>query len=227
MAQRDLANDGAWQMKAELAAECSDLRVRLGFQKGQRGKTALTYLLLIGVFGILLPWVKGRDFLDSVILGAYASLGVVFAAPAAGSEFEQAPSAPRVLARVTISVLYGELLAGTMVLFGLTTVYLSRWGRIVVGPDLRSLGECALLGVSLSLASSAAAAWISLRFSPNISRRSIRLLFLGLLAAFYLESGWLPTIAVRGAGIALLLSLVFLIALISTRPVAGRGHEKA
>lgn len=221
MAQRDLANDGIWQMTAELAAECSDLRVRLGFQKTRWGKTALAYLLLIGVFGIVLPWVKGRDFLDSVILGAYASLGVVFAAPAAGSEFEQAPSAARVLARVAISVVYGELLAAMLVLLGLAAVYLSHGGRIVVGPDLRALGECALLGVSLSLAFSAAAAWASLRFSPGVARRSIRLLFLGLLAAFYLRSGWLPAIALRGAGLALLLSAVFVTALVVKPAVPG------
>jgi hypothetical protein len=226
MAQRDLANGGIWEMTAEFAAECSDLRERLGFQKPRWSKTALAYLLLTGVFGILLPFVKGRDFLDSVILGGYASLGVVFAAPAAGSEFEQTPSTPRVLARVVISVLYGELLAGALVLLGLLTIYISRWGRIVVGPDLRSLGECALLGVSLSLALSAFAAWTSLRFSPSASRRSIRLLFLGLLAAFYLRSGWLPAIALRGAAIALLLSLVFLIILIA-RPVADGSREKA
>ena len=208
-------------MRAELAAESSGLRGRLGFQKIGWAKVALVYFLLLGAFGVFLPWLRGRDFLDSVMLGAYASLGVVFAAPAAAAEFDQAPSTPRVLARVAVSVVYGELMAASILLLGLATVYISRRGRIAVGPDLRSLGECALLGISLSLAVCTAAAWISLRFSPSASKTSIRLVFLALLAVFYLRSGWLPTIALRGAAIALLIFVVFLLALAA----AGRGEQ--
>ncbi len=208
-------------MKAELAAESSDLWGRLGFQKIGGAKVALVYSLLLGTFGVFLPWLKGRDFLDSVMLGAYASLGVVFAAPAAAAEFGPALSTPRVFARVAVSVVYGELMAGAILLLGLATVFLSRWGRIVVGPDLRSLGECALLGISLSLAICAAASWISLRFSPSASKASIRLMFLVLLAAFYLRPGWLPTIALRGALLALLISVAFLFALAA----AGRRKQ--
>ena len=210
-------------MKAEIASECSRLRTRLGLRGAKTGKIALGYLLLLSIFGVLLPWLKGRDFLDSVTLGAYALLGVIFAAPAAAAEFEDVPTRSRVLARVAVSVAYGEVIAGSMLLLGLATVYLSHWGRIVVGPDLRSLGECALLGFSLSLAVCAAAAWMTLRFSPTASKASIRMVFFGLLAAFYLRSGWLPLVALRGAAIALLLSLAFLLA---ARAVAGGRSGK-
>jgi hypothetical protein len=40
--------------------------------------------------------------------------------------------------------------------------------------------------------------------------------FLGLLAAFYLRSGWLPAVAVRGTGIALLASILLFVALRTT-----------
>jgi hypothetical protein len=103
-----------------------------------------------------------------------------------------------------------------MLLLGFTTVYALRWGRIVVGPDLQSLAECAAFGLMLSLAVSTAAVWLSVRFSPGIAKGVVRLVFLGLLAAFYFRSGWLPTVALRGAGIALLASMVFLLALRTT-----------
>ena len=203
-------------MKAHLAKEAANLRVRLGFQGASWVRAVPIYLLVFGVFGVFLPWQKGRDFLDSVILGAYACLGVVFAAPVAAPEFERVPSIQQALARVGISVLYGEAIAGAMLLLGIITVYLSRPGRILVGPDLESLAECAAFGLSLSLAVSTAAVWLSIRFSPRASKAGVRLVFLGLLAAFYLRSGWLPTIALRGAGIALLASILSFLALRAT-----------
>jgi len=200
-------------MKAELAQEASNLRTRLGFQGAGWIRALPMYLLVIGVFGLFLPWQRGRDFLDSVILGAYACLGVVFAAPAAAPEFERFPTIQTALARVAISVFYGELVAGAMLVLGITTVYVSRGGRIVVGPDLRSLAECAAFGLMLSWAVSTATVWISIRSSPRAAKTAVRLVFLGLLVAFYLRSGWLPAVALRGAEISLLVSILLLLAL--------------
>jgi predicted small integral membrane protein len=58
-----------------------------------------------------------------------------------------------------------------------------------------------------------AAGWLSVRFSPTVAKGGVRLIFLGLLAAFYLRSGWLPVVALRGAGIALVASVVIFLAL--------------
>ena len=180
-------------MKAELAEEASNLRTRLGFQGASWIRSLPIYVLVIGVFGVFLPWQKGRDFLDSVILGAYACLGVVFAAPAAAPEFEKFPTIQKALARVAISVFYGELVAGLMLVLGITTVYVSRGGRIVVGPDLQSLAECAALGLMLSWAVSTAAVWISIRTSPGAAKTAVRLVFLGsargILSPLRLASG--------------------------------------
>jgi hypothetical protein len=211
-------------MNAELAGEASNLRARLGFQGAGSIRSLLIYILVIGVFGVFLPWEKGRDFLDPVILGAYACLGVVFAAPAATPGFEKSPTIQEALARVAISVFYGELVAGVMLVLAVTTVYVAHSGRIVVGPDLRSLVECAAFGLMLSWSVSTAAVWISITASPGTAKTAVRLVFVALLAAFYLRSGWLPTVALRGAGIALLGSiLLFLVLRIS---VAG-GSRKA
>jgi hypothetical protein len=213
-------------MRGELAQEASDLRKRLGFHGTGWIRAMPIYLLVMGVFGVFLPWQKGLDFLDSVMLGDYACLGVVFAAPAAATAFDQNPTTERALARVAISVFYGELVAGAMSLLGMITVYVSRGGRIVVGPDLRSLAECAAFGLTLSLATCTAAVYLSLRFSPRVAKSLVRLMFLGLLVAFYLRSGWLPTVALRGAGVALAASLLFLLALRATL-AAGRRDRRA
>ena len=200
-------------MRTELAAEASDLRRQLGFHPDGWLRATLLNLLLIVIFGIFLPWEKGRDFLDSVILGAYACLGVVFASPAAAPEFETFPTPKRAMARVLVAVIYGELVSAVMLFLGITTVYLSRWGRIVVGPNLGSLLECALFGLALSLAVSMATVLVSVQYSPGPAKGMVRLVFLALLALFYLRSGWLPAVALRGTAIALGASLLFLLAL--------------
>jgi hypothetical protein len=200
-------------MKVELAEEASNLRTRLGFDRAGWMRSLPVYVLLIGIFGVFLPWLRGRDFLDSVILGTYACLGVVFAAPAAAAEFERVPTIQKALARVVISVSYGELLAAAMLVLGIVTVYLSHGRRIVVGPNLQSLAECSAFGLTLSWAVSMAAVWLSVRTSPRTAKAVVRLVFLGLLVAVYLRSGWLPTIALQGAGIALLASLLLFVVL--------------
>jgi hypothetical protein len=76
----------------------------------------------------------------------------------------------------------------------------------------------------LSLAVSTAAVCLSVRVSPRAAKTGVRLVFLGLLAAFYLRSGWLPTVALRGAGIALLASILFFLGLQAI--LAGSGSRK-
>jgi hypothetical protein len=211
-------------MNADLAEELSNLRGRLGFQGSGLIRAVLVYLILIAIFGVFLPWQKGRDFLDAVILGAYACLGVVFAAPTAALEFEQVPTTRKALARVAISVLYGESIAGAMLLLGMITVYASRIGRIAVGPDLRSLAECATFGLTLSLAVSTAAVCLSIGVSPKTAKAGVRLALLGLLVAFYLRAGWLPSVALRAAGIAL---LAFILALLALRATLSERRSQA
>jgi len=67
-------------MRAVLAEEASGLIGRVGFQSAAWKRAVPISLVLIGI-GIFLPWQRGRSFLDAVILGAYACLRVVFAAP--------------------------------------------------------------------------------------------------------------------------------------------------
>jgi len=86
----------------------------------------------------------------------------------------------------------------------------------VVGPNLQSLSECLWFGLTMSLAITTAAVWLSVRFSPTVSRGVVRLMFLGLVAAFYLRSGWLPVIALRGAGLGLAAAVIFFLGLSAT-----------
>ena len=59
---------------------------RLGFRNDpsrQWVRAALLHGVLLAAFGIFLPFLQGVDFYDSILLGAYQAISVVFSAPAA------------------------------------------------------------------------------------------------------------------------------------------------
>jgi hypothetical protein len=172
-------------------------------------RAILIHLALIAVFGIGLPWFKGADFLDSVILSAYACLGILFAAPAASEAFAQ--SRPQTfadaIAKVVIAVTYAESMTVTVLGLGLITVYSEIYWRVrfVLTPDLETLGLSALFGLAASAAMAAIAGWITLQFSASAARIALRIIFLGLLALFFYRSRWLPDVAGTGALLALII----------------------
>lgn len=180
----------------------------------------LLHIGLIVVFGVLLPWVKGLEFLDPVMASAYTCLGVLFAAPAAAQAFSSSqpptvsrPARPQTmndaLLRIARAVGYGEGLALIFLVAGVVTVDLTHGGRLRL-PQLDTLAETALLGLAASFAMAVAAAWISLRFSANAARRGMRFCFLAMLVAYYYWSFRLPEIALMGAVICMLIGLALL-----------------
>jgi hypothetical protein len=176
--------------------------------------TVLLYVALIAVFGVLLPWTKGLDFLDPVMTAAYACLGVLFAGPAAAEAFaEKRPNSwQAALRRVAKAVIYGEGLAVAMMIAGVATISISR-GRRLRLPELDVLGDAGLLGLMASTALALIAGWITLRFSHGAARRALRFVFLAMLVAFYFWSRWLPDAALKGAALAAVISLAMIFVL--------------
>jgi hypothetical protein len=161
------------------------------------------HLVLIAAFGVFLPWSKGIEFLDPVMLAAYACLGVVFAAPAAGQSFIERPkSMGQAIARIGIAVVYGEIMALAMLAAGLITVYL-RHPLLPIAPDVIGLAGANAFGLACSFALAAISGWIAMRFSPGASRLAMRLIFLALLLVFFFRSRWLPDFAVTGTAVSL------------------------
>jgi len=137
------------------------------------------------------------------MIGAYACLGGLFAAPVAARAFAQ--SRPQTwkaaLFRAGKAIGYGEGLALLMLTLGVATVNVSRGGRLRL-PEIDTLAQTGLLGLTMTIAFVGAGGWFTMRFSPNTARRFTRLLFLVLAGVFYFESARLPEVALRGAAIA-------------------------
>ena len=160
----------------------------------------LIHLALVAIFGVLIPWWKGVDFFDPAITAAYASMGVLFAAPAAAQAF--ATSRPQSLREAYVrtgeAALYGEGLALVFLVAGTATVSLTHGARLRL-PELDVLGETIALGLAASIAFASLAGWATLRFSEATARLAMRIVFLGLFIAFFYYARRLPDVAIRGA----------------------------
>jgi len=175
------------------------------------GSNIAIYIGVILAFGVALPLAKGLGFLDPLLLSAYACLGIVFAGPAAAKAFENHPaSAIQAIGWVLKAVLFGEAVALAMLACGIGTVYL-RNRAVFFPPDLESLAYAALLGLAASLALASLSAWTVLQFSAGAARMLMRVVFLALLALFYLRGRWLPQIYFTGTFYCLALTGVFLL----------------
>jgi hypothetical protein len=204
-----------------LRHEGKALLLRVGIGRPGGSRTILVHVVLLVVFGIFLPWMKGLEFTDPAIVSAYLCMSVVFAAPSAAEAFSNAKAhsndAPQSLAeasaRIAVAVFYGEVLVATMLVAGMATVVLTHPHAGLFPPDLTTLAGAGLLGISASFALAAAAAWITLRFSANAARSALRVIFLALLLMFYYWSRWLPDFARTGALLCVVLGIAMLLGL--------------
>lgn len=195
-----------------LKREGAGLRSRIGLGGGFRG--VLIHLLVIGTFGIFLPWMRGIDFLDPVMLAAYACLGILFAAPAAAQAFaaERPACMAEVLARIAVAAIYGEVMVIAILMPAFATIYLTH-PYLPIAPDLPGLLKANAFGLTASIAMAAIAGWVAIRFSAVAARSMMRVMFLGLLVLFFFYARWLPDAVGAGAIVALLVALVALIGL--------------
>ncbi len=192
--------------------ESADLRSRIGLGGGWRG--VLIHILVIGTFGIFLPWMRGIDFLDPVMISAYACLGILFAAPVAAQAFavERPGSMAEALARIAVAVVYGEVMVIAILMAAFATVYLTHT-FLPIAPDVAGLAKANGFGVAASFAMATLAGFIALRFSATAARSMMRVIFLGLLLLFALYSRWLPDVTGIGALVSLVVAAAALIGL--------------
>jgi hypothetical protein len=185
---------------------------KIGLGRPTAWKSLGIHVFLLAVFGVLIPWLKGVEFMDPALPTIYACLGPLFAAPALVQLLREGDSGwTTTSARIAAAVLYGEVMTIALLVLGIATVLVSRRLAYLYLPDPILLGEALLLGLGLTLAFTAMAAWMTLQFSGRTAMVTLRLLFLLLFALFLLRSWWLPGIAGWGSLASLALAGCFLL----------------
>jgi len=131
-------------MRRAIMQELSQLPRRMGGTTG-----VLIYAFAMLALGILLPWHLGFDFLDAMVLLAYACLPALLVAPVVAESFAGDRERAQITAtleerrrlmyaKVAAGALYGWISALLVMIMGLTTVCL--WfGRWILPPALLAI----------------------------------------------------------------------------------------
>jgi hypothetical protein len=158
-------------------------------------KQALLILGIVVVFGICLPWYKGLDFLDPVIIAAYALLAVFFVAPASAEAFagqERSTTPIDFLRRSGTLLAYGWGIAVLVLAAGLTSVNFRMWHGHPLVPAPSFLIAVLLLGLTLSADIIALSAVLARRMTAKSIKVVFRLAFLVILIGVGFGNRLLP-----------------------------------
>src|SRR5579859_880258 len=184
-------------MRRVIMQEITRLPRRMG---GTTGVSIYAFALM--ALGILLPWRLSFDFLDAMILLAYACLPALLVAPVVAESFageRERAHIPATLeerrqllhAKVTAGVLYGWSSALLALVMGLVTVNLSFTGWILP-PTLLAI-DLALMSLAVAICAASLSAAVSVKArNAKYAKRTLRQGFLLLLVLVVYYSRLMP-----------------------------------
>lgn len=148
-------------------------------------RQALLLIVTVALFGVLVPWLKGFDFLDPLIVLCYACLGVLYVAPAAAEAFgkQAAESRQAALRKMITLVAYGSGVSLFMLFSGIVTVNATEWHGRFVSPRATLLLAAFMLSITACAGVVAITAVIASSYGPKVSKSMIRIVLLVFLAA--------------------------------------------
>ena len=184
-------------MRRAITQELSRLPRRMGGMTG-----VLIYAFALAALGIVLPWYLRFEFLDAMILLAYAFLPALLVGPVVAESFagdRERAQIPATLeerrqlfyAKVAAGALYGWISALLALVVGLATVNFSlkSW---ILPPTLLAM-DLALMSLAVSLFSAGISAAISVKArSAKYAKRTLRQGFLLLLVLVVYYSRFMP-----------------------------------
>jgi hypothetical protein len=158
-------------------------------------RQVLTLVIVLLIFGVLVPWYKGSTLLQPLIVMAYALMALLFVAPAA-SEFWSTVEAPvstsSLLARIFSIVGYGWGFAMAMLAAAIVTLNLLYRSQRVLTPPWPFLASAVLFSLTASAAVAVVCALLARRFSAALAKAIVRAFFLLTLFGLAFGSRLLP-----------------------------------
>ena len=156
-------------------------------------RSALTNLIVILAFGVLVPYVKGFDFLDPILIVCYAMLSVVFVTPVIADFVGSVrDSSAHLFAAIAKAVFLSWGISVAILLLGIATVNLTTRHVGVLHPAERLVASALALGLASCLFVAAGSAFLTLLFSAATAKSVMRIGFLLLLGLILLGPKLLP-----------------------------------
>ena len=158
-------------------------------------RQALTILLVVIAFGILVPLYKGYGFLDARIIAAYACLALLFVAPASAEMMAtngKGAPASAVLGKTAVIVAWGWGIAALILGTAIVTLNLANWRGAFAAPPLGFAASVLVFSLSASIAVSMLEAVLARRFSAAVIKNILRTGFLVILLGLVFGTRVLP-----------------------------------
>lgn len=158
-------------------------------------RQALILVIVVLIFGVLVPWYKGVTILQPTIILAYALMALLFVAPAASQFWSAIPtpvSRGAIIGRIFAIVGYGWGIAVVMLITALVTLNLANRSDRILAPPRAYLAATLLFSLAASLAIAVLCALLAGRFSAATTKAILRGFFLLLLIALAFGSRVLP-----------------------------------
>ena len=164
-------------------------------------KQALIILAVVLVFGVLVPYYKGLEFLDPVVILVYSCMSLLFVVPASAEIFAGAEAVARaeIISRMGMILAYGWGTIVLMLVSGIVTVNLTHWYGRTLLPSAALLASALLLSLMATLTVISGTALLARRIGAHAAKSVLRFSFLALLLAGgfgfrYLPPEWRTTI---------------------------------
>ena len=142
--------------------------------------SVVSLLLTVAAFGILVPWWKGLDYFDPLLLVASALVSLVFVTPMMTDNL----SARSVGSQTIRVVTYVWVIAILVLAHGIATVNFMHWFGHLILPPGTILATSALLNLVAAIFLATLTAWITLRWNAGAAKRTVRIVFFVLLFTF-------------------------------------------
>jgi ABC-2 type transport system permease protein len=159
-------------------------------------KQFVLVLAVLVIFGVLLPWYKGFDFLDPVMIVAYCSLGLLFVAPASAEAFGPAQpltNSSDAVRRMGAVLAYGWGVSVLILFTGIATVNVTHWHGSILSPPAALLTASLLFSFTACVTVIGLCAILSRKLSPASVKGMIRAVFLVVLVAIAFGRRFLGT----------------------------------
>ncbi len=151
--------------------------------------TVFSFLVAVIGFGILVPWWKGIDFLDTSIILASSSASLVFAAPMIASSFSE----EHVSHQIFRVVGFVWVMAFLILVNGIATVNIRHWRGHLLLPPWSILGSALLLNFCGAIFLAVLTAAVALRTrKPAVGVRTARIGFFALLGILVFLARYSP-----------------------------------
>lgn len=167
------------------------LLARAGFRRNGL-PSLIVNLMLIAAFGVLIPYRRGYDFFDPIVIFAYTAIALLLSSAYVTDLMANGMAQAGLNAPVVASSMHGWVTLAIIYALGITTLNVVYRRPGLLHPDWQLLGSALLFALAGSLFFAASSALLAMLFSPRASRTTIRVVFLLLLLGWAYGTNYLP-----------------------------------